>query len=203
MSINKTAGEAIFLGSLLVAGWSWAATTCPVSPPGCTSSCTINWTDPTLTQNVTAIKSVHITELRACIDWARGNAGLSRYPWSDPTITAKSTRVRATHVADMRTAISAVCAKNGQGTPHWTDPILTPNTTSVKAVHFQELRNAIGTCNKTSGPDCMKSCNAEGGGWTGGPPSGRCPRGMCPGGCEVIYNGCNCCCTMKPPLACF
>jgi hypothetical protein len=164
---------------LLVGGGTYSRAACPLSVPACTSHCTINWTDPSLTPNVTPVRAVHVDELRDCINWARGLAGLDAYAWNDSTITVNSTKIRAVHITDMRTAISQVCAQNGQSAPTWTDPVLTPNSSPIRAVHINELRNAITTCE--AAPQCY-ACQSNGTGLTCGIATAPQVAGVCPSG---------------------
>lgn len=108
----------------------------------CSGSATISWTDATITAGSTAIRKVHIDELRTWIDDRRVDADLSNYTWTDTTITAGSTAIRKTHIDEMRTAIEEVYTRCLQAVPTWTDPTLTSGSTAIRKVHIDELRSA-------------------------------------------------------------
>jgi hypothetical protein len=101
---------------------------------------TVIFTDPTLTVGVTAIKAVHITELRQAIGAMRTAAGLAAYSWTDSTLVAGTTPVRATHMSELRTALNQARSALALTTVTFTDGTLTTGVTPVKAVHVQELR---------------------------------------------------------------
>jgi len=106
---------------------------------------TVIFTDDPLVVGSTAIKAVHLTELRTAVDAVRklSNNGVANpYSYGDPTITPQSTLVRATHINDLRTALDQAMGPLGLATGGYTDTI-TPTSTLIKAVHFQELRNRV------------------------------------------------------------
>jgi len=53
----------------------------------------------------TAIKAVHLTQLRTALDQARAALGLSPLPYTDPTIIPGSTIVKTAHIADVRNGV--------------------------------------------------------------------------------------------------
>lgn len=101
------------------------------------------YTDDPLSAGSTAIKAVHITELRTAINTLRSRYSLGAYTWTDGTLTTGSTAVKALHVAELRTALNAVYTAASRTLPTYTDPTITATSTAVKAVHITEIRNAI------------------------------------------------------------
>jgi hypothetical protein len=104
------------------------------------------FTDPTLGVQSTAIKAVHITELRAAIDAVRklANGGVDNaFGYTDPSITAQSTGVKKVHLTDLRSALDPARAALGLPALTYTDPAIVQQSTTVKAAHFAELRNGV------------------------------------------------------------
>ncbi len=101
------------------------------------------FTDPTLTAGTTAIKAVHITELRSAINTLRTAYGLATYTWTDSTLTTGSTSVKAAHITEMRTALNAVYDARSMTRPTYTDSTITAGSTAVKTTHISELRSAV------------------------------------------------------------
>jgi hypothetical protein len=101
------------------------------------------FTDDPLMPGVTAVKAVHITELRSRIDSLRAANGLAAYGWTDPTLSPDETVIRAVHILDLREALRQVYVALGQPAPAYDDPGLAPGTT-VRAVHIQQLRTYVG-----------------------------------------------------------
>ena len=89
------------------------------------------------------IKTTHITELRARIDTARAQHGLSPYSYTDPSLTAGLTLIQGTHISDLRAALNEIYAVLAMAPPSYTDPALGSGTIVVKAVHITELRAAV------------------------------------------------------------
>jgi hypothetical protein len=107
---------------------------------------TVVFTDSTLTAHVTAIKAVHITELRMAVDAVRRLANgdvANGFNYTDPTVTAQSTSVRGIHVIDLRTALDAARSALGLPSLSYTNPSIAPQSTLIQAVHFAELRNGV------------------------------------------------------------
>jgi hypothetical protein len=105
---------------------------------------TVVFTDPALGVLSTAIKAVHITELRTAVDAVRklahGGVG-NPFAYTDPVITAQSTGVKKVHLTDLRNALDPARATLGLSALTYTDPAIAQQTTPVKAAHFAELRN--------------------------------------------------------------
>ncbi|MFW6354164.1 MAG: cadherin repeat domain-containing protein, partial [Verrucomicrobiota bacterium] len=100
------------------------------------------FTDAALAARTTRIRVVHLTELRAEIDYARALRGLAPMPWTDPTIVANETRIRAIHFEEMRSAIEQIASAGGARAPAWA-ATLVPSQTLVLTSHLEELRHAL------------------------------------------------------------
>jgi M6 family metalloprotease-like protein len=99
----------------------------------------VAFTDTPLVSNSTAIKRVHITELRTRIDALRLQyGGLGAFPYTtDPTITPGVTSIKAQHILEMRAALApAYLTATGNTATYATDP----GAGAVKATHIEELR---------------------------------------------------------------
>jgi M6 family metalloprotease-like protein len=109
---------------------------------GFTYTNAVPFTDTPLGSNSTAIKKVHITELRARIDALRqqyGGFGFFSYT-TDPTITPGLTTIKTQHITEMRAALApAYSVATGTTATYATDPTLVAGT-KVKAAHIEELR---------------------------------------------------------------
>lgn len=105
------------------------------TPPG--------FTDDPLQARATAIKGIHLAELRQAIDTLRARYSLSAVAWTDATAVPGVTTVKAAHLTELRTALAAVYTAAGQTPPSFTDPVISPSSTRVKAVHIAEIRAAI------------------------------------------------------------
>ena len=91
----------------------------------------------------TAIRPLHLTEIRDAANEARLNCGLAAAAWTDPTITADVTPVRAVHITELRAALTeayAACASLPP--PRYVDDPLRAGM-PIKAQHFTELRTAV------------------------------------------------------------
>ena len=112
----------------------------------------LSLTDPVITVNLTQVKAVHITQLRAAINVVRDYYGLPAVAWAE-TLTANSTYIKASHIQEMRTAIDQIITYVNNFDPTnsannidpitWTDPVLT--SVPIKKAHIQEIRDAIPT----------------------------------------------------------
>jgi hypothetical protein len=100
------------------------------------------FTDDPLTPGFTVIKTVHITELRQCIDALRARVGLPSFNWSDPTLTASATLIRARHILDLRVALAELYSLLRWSGPTYIDPDLGIGT-PAKGAHIQQIRQAI------------------------------------------------------------
>ena len=100
------------------------------------------FTDAILTPEVSAIRTIHISELRARVNALRQRVGLPAYPWADPGLTAGPTWIRARHILDLRAALAAVYNAAHRTAPTYTDATLDVGM-PLKAVHITELRDAV------------------------------------------------------------
>jgi hypothetical protein len=99
-------------------------------------SSAVAFTDTPLVANSTAIKRVHITELRMRIDALRLRyGGLPAFTYTnDPTIT-----IQAQHITELRAALAPAYLTATGTAATYTDPSLGAGAT-VRAAHISELR---------------------------------------------------------------
>ena len=110
------------------------------APP---SSCNTTFTDgPNLVADVTPVKAVHLTELRAAINCERAWFDLPAYSWTDPTITPDVTLLNHVHVQQLRTALDEAYTAANATHAAYTDPGDLTNV-GIKAQHFNELRQFV------------------------------------------------------------
>jgi Abnormal spindle-like microcephaly-assoc'd, ASPM-SPD-2-Hydin len=103
----------------------------------------LTFTDDPLSAYSTAVKAVHIRELRTNIDSARIARGLPAFAWTDPNITPGSTPVKAVHLEELRTALAQAYQAVGRTVPTYTDPAVTPWALTISARHVSEVRAAL------------------------------------------------------------
>jgi hypothetical protein len=103
---------------------------------------TASFTDDPLTTGSSAIRAVHITELRTRINALRMAHMLGTYSYADPSLAA-GTPIRAVHITDLREALRQVYVAAMIAAPGYTDTTLNTQSTIVKAVHIAEIRSAI------------------------------------------------------------
>ena len=99
------------------------------------------FTDDPVVQATTAIKAVHITELRQAAAAMRATAGLTAAVFTDPGLAAGSL-LKAVHVEELRTALTAARTTLGLPLAPYTDATITPGVTTAKAAHLEQLRAA-------------------------------------------------------------
>lgn len=99
---------------------------------------TILFTDRPLTVG-TAIKSVHLTQLRTAVNAVRALAGRGAFGFTGTG--AAGTTVAASNITQLRTALDEARLDLGLSTGGYTNASL--GGVSVKAVHFQEVRNRV------------------------------------------------------------
>ena len=146
------------LAELRVRGWSgfifegfrqpWKAKSEGVVGPEwgiCTSStCAVDrlyFTDDPAARVSTAIKGVHIQELRDRVAALREGRGLSRVSWIDSNVLPGSTTVKADHLNQVREALAAVYSSDGLPLPTYTANISVGGV--ITALDLNETRNAI------------------------------------------------------------
>jgi hypothetical protein len=100
---------------------------------------TYAFTDGTIQPGVTAVKRVHVTELRSAANAVRALAGLGAMSWAEPAPAI----VRVAHISELRTAIDQARAALHLPTLTHIDPTLTAGTSPIRAVHFEELRASM------------------------------------------------------------
>lgn len=98
------------------------------------------FTDDPLLIRSTAVKVVHVQELRSAIDSLRSANSLAPFVWTD-LLVAKSTTVRAAHVQELRSALDDVYSAKSATLPTYTDTALTG--VPIKGQHIAELRSAV------------------------------------------------------------
>jgi hypothetical protein len=89
----------------------------------------------------TAIRAVHLTQLRTAIDAVRAAAGLQPAVYTNSIVVGSI--IRRTHITEMRTALDAARAAIGLTAISYVDATITAGTTKVKAAHVTDLRNGV------------------------------------------------------------
>jgi putative glycosyl hydrolase-like family 15 (GHL15) protein/Ig-like domain-containing protein len=107
-----------------------------------TAVISLSFTDDPVTAGSTAIRAVHVSELRTRIDALRARFGLPGFVWADPSLVAGATLVRLQHLIDLRSALSAAYVAAGLTPPNYSDPVLLPGS-SIMAAHMTEIRAAV------------------------------------------------------------
>jgi murein DD-endopeptidase MepM/ murein hydrolase activator NlpD len=100
------------------------------------------FTDTALIPGATAIRAVHVAELRARIDAIRGHLGLAGYPWTDAPLTANTTVIKAVHMTELRAALAEAYIRSGRAAPIYATPAPAPGQL-VTAGTIAELRTAV------------------------------------------------------------
>lgn len=103
---------------------------------------TVIFADEPLVVGTTAIRAVHVTELRTAITAVRALAALGAGTYTDPTLTANVTPVKAAHINELRTALDTARSALTLSTLSYGETI-TASTTKIKASHVTELRNGV------------------------------------------------------------
>jgi hypothetical protein len=112
----------------------------PLSTPDLAT--TVIFTDPALAPLSTAVKAVHVTELRTAVNAVRLLAGSSPFAFSDPALTA-GTLIAGAHIAELRTALDAARSALSVPPASYDEPTLAAGATVVRAVHVEELRAGV------------------------------------------------------------
>ncbi|HEX9493211.1 MAG TPA: IPT/TIG domain-containing protein, partial [Thermoanaerobaculia bacterium] len=100
---------------------------------------TIIFTDDPIVSGSTAVKAVHLSELRSATDAVRGLAGKPAGVYTDSASAGMT--VKAMHVTEIRTQLDEAMSMLMLTTGGYTDGSLTGVV--IKAVHFQEIRNRV------------------------------------------------------------
>jgi YD repeat-containing protein len=121
-----------------------------LSPPSPAAMATaITFTDPELVgandpqgRPATAVKAVHVNDLRLAVAGVRRAAALPAVAWAEE-VRSGETLIRASHVEELRTKLGEARSALGLTTPAYTDAALQAgaNGTAIKKVHFEELRS--------------------------------------------------------------
>jgi len=99
------------------------------------------FTDDPLTAGLSAIKAVHVSELRARIDTLRARRGLAAFTYTSPSITAGTSVILAADVIEMRTALSQVYTAAGLTPPSYaTSPAI---GVAIVVADIAGLRSAV------------------------------------------------------------
>jgi uncharacterized protein YkwD len=99
---------------------------------------TVMFTDDPLATG-TAVKAVHLAQLRTGVSAVRAQAGLSIVTYSDSAATGVT--ARAIHITELRTYLDQAMSALGLTTGGWTDASLAGAT--IKTTHFQQIRNRV------------------------------------------------------------
>ena len=110
--------------------------------------------------NVTALKAIHVNELKTAIDAERTRRSQGAYAWTGfPAVIGNAAGVLKTHLDQLRLAIAVgLCSTDSAVTPAWTDTTITVNATPDKAVHINELRQQLNALEAVS---CLCNCHGH------------------------------------------
>jgi len=98
------------------------------------------FTDDPLPIGSTAIKALHLTEIRTAVNAMRTLAGIGTVSFTDPSPTG--VKVYAVHITELRTALNAARLDLTLSTLSFINT-LNVGTTPVRAIDFTELRNGV------------------------------------------------------------
>ncbi len=98
------------------------------------------FTDDPLVIGATAIKAVHLAELRTAINTLRARYGLTVFDWTDPNLVPGTTAVKVVHVTDLRSALQDVYLA-ARLTPPAYSTISTASPINAQAIN--EVRLAV------------------------------------------------------------
>ena len=102
---------------------------------------TVIFTDDPLTVASTAVKAVHLNELRQAVKAMRLTAGLSEVTFTG-SIDATVTTIQAVHINQLRSALSEARTAFALASGYTDDPVVA-GSTAIKAIHVQEIRDAV------------------------------------------------------------
>jgi hypothetical protein len=106
----------------------------------CTAKFGVAFTDDPLIAGTTAIKAIHITELRTRINALRTDSGLAAYAWAEPSLVAGVSVPRASHIAEMRAALDEIYTHTSRPLPTYTSLAAGD---LVRGIYVNELRLAV------------------------------------------------------------
>jgi hypothetical protein len=99
--------------------------------------------DATITQGVTTIKAIHITQLRQAIDAMRIAVGLPAATWVDSPLVAQQVEIKKVHIDQLRLNLNGAGGQLSFPAPTYTDPTIIAHSTIVKADHIRDLRRLV------------------------------------------------------------
>lgn len=102
---------------------------------------TVMFTDDPPTVGSTAVKAIHLNELRQAVSAMRMTAALPAVMFTD-SITEMVTTIRAIHINQLRSALTEARTAFNLATGYTDDPVAA-GSTAVKAIHIQEIRDAV------------------------------------------------------------
>lgn len=102
---------------------------------------TVALTDNPLQPEATAIKAVHLTQLRIAVSAVRELAGLPVATFADGLASASP--IRTVHVTELRGALDAARDQLMLSPVSYTDATLQVGVTLVKAAHVEDLRSGV------------------------------------------------------------
>ncbi len=102
---------------------------------------TVIFTDEPLIAGSTAVKTLHMNQLRTAVNAMRTLARLGTATFTDSI--GPLVQVRKIHIDELRTNLDASRAALGLLALSYTDPSVTAASTTIKAAHFGELRNGV------------------------------------------------------------
>lgn len=102
---------------------------------------TIIFTDDPLDAG-TAVKAVHVTQLRTAATALRAAAGLGAQAFTDSALAA-GTSIKAAQITELRTAIDQARSTIGLTVLVYVDPAIAGGVTPVKTLHITNLRDGV------------------------------------------------------------
>ena len=103
---------------------------------------TVVFADDPIVAGITAIKSIHILQLRTAVNAVRVLAGLPAASFNDPVL-GSAVVAKKVHIDEVRTALSAARSTLGLQAISLTDPTITAQSTTIKRAHIEELRSGV------------------------------------------------------------
>lgn len=106
------------------------------------ATATVIFTDDPIAAQMTPVKGVHLTQLRAAVAAFRNLAGLDSVTFSDAALNSTVT-IKAVHLTQLREALDAARSALSLPVVMYTDPAVIAGGTIVKSAHLTELRNGV------------------------------------------------------------
>jgi photosystem II stability/assembly factor-like uncharacterized protein len=98
------------------------------------------FTDDPLVASSTAVKALHLTQMRTAVNAMRTLAGIGTLAFTDPTLTG--VKVKAIHITELRAALNAARIDLLLSSVSFANA-LSGGVTPVRALDFTELRNGV------------------------------------------------------------